>query len=1233
MPPERSKLSQFMNNQKLLVLLVVAWATGLRVGGVAWDGYTYQHPDERFLLMEALKLEAPASLGEALDPWRTPANPNNRGTTFYVYGALPPQLIRAVAAPFGLAHLGEILPAARFLTIFVDLVGMVLLMRLARRLAGARGELVTGALYGSTPLLVQQARFATVDVWGTTLVVAAAWEVVGRPVTLARVTRAGIWVGLAAACKPNLVLAVLVPLAALVVFAGQRRQAAGRTVAWALAAAMALGAAALLAIKVADPGLFNGVLSLHPNPRRLAALQQLAYLFAGNGQYPPNLQWADRLPVLEPLASLLVWGTGPLLGMAVLLGLGRAAARTLLGEVRWWPMLAFLVPGVAWPLSRFVCSVRHLEPVLPFAVLAAGWWLVRQRAWMRVVVVGGTMVWGLGWASIGWREHTRVEASRWLQANLPAGAKVTHEYWDDPLPVGRSHGLLQLSMRVFDPDTPAKREAMLAALELADAVVLASQRGVGSICRVPDAYPLTSEYYHLLFSGALGFRQAASFTRRLGPLSDLRAEESLSVYDHPPVWVFTKTADYSPELARALLERVPLPASTRWHTGELKARGTPPYLERWQEKGSLPGLLGGSVLEMVAALLLWVAAIEVLALGASGVLRRLVRGAPDASWGVSRWFGITAFGMGWLWCGWAGVPGWNRWLPGLVLVLAIPWAANEARRVWRQSGWWTSAALVWAVFGLFLALRLANPEIDAGEKPMNSALLHGVLRSERLPPVDPSFAGSPRNDSFFGVLPHAFLARAVGIAPPVAYNLIAATVPALTAGAAASLGWLLAGRRAGAVLAVVATQLAGNAAALFRIPELVLNPSLSGFSAASRVIPDTINEFPLWTALSGDLHAAFLAFPGFLAATWAISLVATRRLRGWAAAVLVGGAGGVQAMSNTWEVLGLAVMAALASLGLLAGARDRLLVIRLRLLVGAMAVAVVVSSPWWLAWRPATGGVRWTSGSPIQPAQLAELFGPAGALLLVAVGATLLGAPREGHPRWGWLLVAGGLVAIAVPEVVTVGDRMTTVFKLHLQAHLLLGASLGGVVGGLLGGLHGWRKGLVATGVALSLGCGLLTTYGCTASLLSVRPVVGPRPTLDGGAYLASLAPEQREVLAALAALPYGATVYEPGEPPDSESLRVPTFTGLPVPVGERHVFGQSRHSLAEIALRLRDGEELAVGDNPAVVRALTRRYRITAALAWAGERPALVGQPGWEEMLRSGAATVWKASLPGGER
>jgi len=76
-------------------------------------------------------------------------------------------------------------------------------------------------------------------------------------------------------------------------------------------------------------------------------------------------------------------------------------------------------------------------------------------------------------------------------------------------------------------------------------------------------------YYRALFDGRLGFEQVAAFSAplKLGPLyvsdvagrvswgqppalplflrSQLSAEEAFSVYDHPPVWIFKKTAGYN----------------------------------------------------------------------------------------------------------------------------------------------------------------------------------------------------------------------------------------------------------------------------------------------------------------------------------------------------------------------------------------------------------------------------------------------------------------------------------------------------------------------------------------------------------------------------------------------------------------------------------------------------------------------------------------------------------------
>jgi len=1225
-----------VGRHRVRLAAIAAVAAALRLSGIGWDGWHHQHPDERFLVMVAERLSLPHGASEAIDPYRTPANPNNRGFDFYVYGALPPGLTAATASLFGLKSYSGLLIVGRFLAVAVDLLALWLVMVLAARLGGERAATLAGALYATGALFIQQARFGTCDVWGVACVVAVAVAVVGTSLRPRNLALCGVALGLAVACKPNLALAAIIPAVAVAVSVAasdsttRRTRSAWRTIGWAAGALALVGAAAFITLKIADPGAFASVLSPLPNPRRLASLEQLAGLGNGAGQFPPNLQWADRRGVLEPLASVLIWGTGPALGLLVLIALGQRVRRAALGETVWLPVLAWVLPVAALHLTQFVCSVRYFEPLLPFCVVAVAVQLVRaNRRWLSGTAFAATAVWGVLWASVAWQPYTRLEATRWLGANLPPGAVITSEYWDDalPLPGEGADGLQAVEIPVFAPDSPEKREHILAALDRADAVVLASQRGVGTICRVPDAYPLTSEYYHALFSGALGFRPAASFQRRLGvgslSLSDLSAEESLSVYDHPPVWIFRKTSAYTPELARALLERVELPPSTHWDTAELEARGQPPYLQPSTGSGTLPGAAAPGALRQAAGVILWLAVLELAGLVGGRLVRGLGAALPDRGWGLSRWLGLAAVGLVWLWLGWARVPGWNAWLPTALLVLAAPWGIRELGRVWRQREFRVVAIGVWAVLALFLALRAWNPEIYWGEKPMDAAILAGIFRTDGLPPADPWLAGTPLNYYYFGFLPFAFAGRASACSLGLTFNLAVATVPALTVGCAASLGWLLAGRPLGGVLAGLLAQLAGTMGALFH-GGLFSRPSFDAFWATSRVIGTTINEYPVWTALFADLHAHYMGFPGFLAGVTIATAVALRRLSLRGAALCAGAIVAVEAMTNAWEVPVLAVLLAVAALiAPLTSSVRRRLVCAGRFAGLATLTAAMVSLPYWLTVRPATAQVALNRLVAPPLAAFFELFGVLAVLALVCAIATARARCARAALVWGWWLVLVGCALVWAPELVTIADRMNTVFKLHLQAHLLLGASIGGLLAASVPALERVGRRALWTVAAGAIAVGLATSFADARAVLATRRVPGPRPTLDGAAYLAGFAPPQAAVLAALAASPVAGVAIEPEGTPYSDSMRVPMFTGRSGLVGWEYHLWQRNHARSEILLRRQDLDVLFSGSDPAVLAALCRRYGVGMACGWDGHEPAVARMTGWRTVVATGGATL----------
>jgi hypothetical protein len=194
--------------------------------------------------------------------------------------------------------------------------------------------------------------------------------------------------------------------------------------------------------------------------------------------------------------------------------------------------------------------------------------LARRAAVVLLLTV--TFLLGLAQVSIYARPHPWAMASQWIYERLPAGALVTVEAWDHPLPVPLGAAdvtrFTQVTLPIFEEDGAEKAEALEAALTGADLIIIASRRGYGALGRYPDRYERTLAWYRALFAS----RDAVVFSRcpRLGPLAITddplrdagfphslslaqrcgtrfafrlpRLDESTRVYDAPFVLVFPR---------------------------------------------------------------------------------------------------------------------------------------------------------------------------------------------------------------------------------------------------------------------------------------------------------------------------------------------------------------------------------------------------------------------------------------------------------------------------------------------------------------------------------------------------------------------------------------------------------------------------------------------------------------------------------------------------------------------
>ena len=429
-------------------------------------------------------------------------------------------------------------------------------------------------------------------------------------------------------------------------------------------------------------------------------------------------------------------------------------------------------------------------------------------ALIGAVVLGGTFLYAEAFTNIYRRPLTRVEASRWVYANIPAGSRITWEMWDDTVPqnVDGKDAASIYHLVETDPyweDTPEKLDAMLKWLDEADYIVLSSNRVYGSVVRLPERFPLTIAYYKYLFSGELGFDTIKVFTSypNLGPIRfvDDTADESFTVYDHPKVIILKKTPRYSSARARALLgdielERVmrltPL-ASMASHHGLML---TPVEQEVQRLGGTWRAMFNPEAIANRVPVLAWLVVLELLAAIGFPLAFVAFRRFRDRGFIFAKGLGVLGVAyLAWLGASLHLVPYTRGAIAGFALLLLafsalIAWRQRPEMEAFLRQAWrrlLLEEGLFLAFLGAFLLVRWGNPDlwhpVMGGEKPMDFAYLNAVIKSTWFPPYDPWFAGGYINYYYFGQVIVATLIKLSAVVPEVAYNLALPTLFAMTA--------------------------------------------------------------------------------------------------------------------------------------------------------------------------------------------------------------------------------------------------------------------------------------------------------------------------------------------------------------------------------------------------------------------------------------------------------------------
>lgn len=458
-PPEKKRFS-WESLTVILLLLILIIGAYFRFTGLDWDQGTHLHPDERFLTTVASSLQAEYNPLAYLKTSESTMNPYNTGHGFFVYGNFPMTATRFIAewaTQFCDLFPGDGTPDSalcaytftaydgvhllgRVLSGLVDLVSILFIFLIGRRLYDWRVGLLGALLLALAVMPIQQSHFFTMDNWSSALTTLTLYMGV-RAASLGDKKASwklrwwvlfGLALGLTVSSRIN-----VAPLAGISVLAGiiwlhQRGHdwhewltfkilvKATPTAVDAQRIALGLILAAVVSIftfRLAQPYAFadaaiarEEVLALtgqEPsmvetavrslvgfNPQWRQNMEEIQRLQAPEASFPPALQWTDRAAILFPLTNMILYGMGLTAGMMAWVGFFWALWRILKNRPDW---VSHAIP-VAWAgvyflfmATRWVKSIRYFLPIYPTLLLLAAWALF--ALWDRAKVSEKRKVW------------------------------------------------------------------------------------------------------------------------------------------------------------------------------------------------------------------------------------------------------------------------------------------------------------------------------------------------------------------------------------------------------------------------------------------------------------------------------------------------------------------------------------------------------------------------------------------------------------------------------------------------------------------------------------------------------------------------------------------------------------------------------------------------------------------------------------------------------------------------
>lgn len=905
------------------IILILLLAALFRYSGYNWDDGHNFHPDERAIGYAVSELDFYKGL---FDP------------KLYAYGSLPVYLIKIIGmvlsalSPTGQSYDSYIL-IGRFLSATASIFTIFLVYLIGRKLYNNIVGIFSSLFLALTVSNIQDSHFATVDAILAFFVVLTIYLLID----IFYSKRSFLWyylvsisIGLALAVKISALPLIGVFFICHIINLYRQKKLYDLN-AWLIF--VSCGIVIIFVNFLAQPYAYihySEFLSRVQSELRIARTGDICY----------DQQYIGTPFLMYYIKEILFRSMGPPLGLLSLISFAIAAVVTILNAKNSKHLLILL-----WALPYFITLntyvvkyIRYLEPLFPFLCLFAGYYFVTLMRYLSTtktkkfiaglistVIIGYTLFYALAFFSIYMRPHTFVVGSKWFYTNVPNNAFILSQHWDEGFPLGLNslkhktyeEGKDKKDLELYEhfgskTENRVKAEHIARYLEKGDYIVAQTRRLYGALATVKEQYPISIRYFDLLFTNQLGYKlikEFNSYPTLLGiEINDDLSDESFSVYDHPKILIFKKVTKLTKdEYINKLESKKPLTLSKN---KMLNIHHSEPNK-----------ITAFTIVDEILIVIIWLILLELLSIIGTAINHLIIKKSDASGVFYTHLIGLLVFAyIIWLLASLNFISYSFPFILAVFLILlsvSITYIYNNRNTlkeyIVRNLDTISFSQLIFiSCFFIYLVIRSQSPEIYWGEKPMDFGILNNLIQINHLPPDEIWFGGNTLNYYYFGHFIFATLAKLTFIPSYFVYNLAIATIASLTISASCGILYLLTRSYFYSTLAAIFTVFWAN---LSGIRELIYGAKQIDFDfywATTRVIPSTINEYPLWSLIFADLHAHVYVMAIFIyliyLGVYIYKNIVNKEPIPWLVYIMASFILGVISLTNTWDVPGACIV-------------------------------------------------------------------------------------------------------------------------------------------------------------------------------------------------------------------------------------------------------------------------------------------------------------------------------------